>query len=106
MRRWLIRRNGDLIAESGHCGLRRRLLLKEDRHRLTTEVYYIIAGEGVLELDGEVVAVGPGDSVIIPPGVVHSARSDGGLEVLIIMVPPEAESGDLEEVDTHGQIPC
>jgi mannose-6-phosphate isomerase-like protein (cupin superfamily) len=37
-------------------------------HRLaTSEVYYILSGQGIMEIDGERRATGPGDTIYIPP---------------------------------------
>ncbi len=35
------------------------------------EFYYILSGEGVMEIDGELVPVKPGDHVVTPNGVAH-----------------------------------
>lgn len=44
-----------------------------------TEIYYIIAGSGKVVLDGQPLAVKPGDIIIIPGGVQHwidNSKSD------------------------------
>ena len=55
-------------------------------HERTDEVYYVVAGEGVMLLDGEEVRLSPGVVVDVPRGVRHKARGD--LTVLIVCVPP------------------
>ena len=60
------------------------------RHRLRTdEVYYIIKGQGEMHIDDEKVAVGPGDAVEIPPGLVQwiSNPTDTDLTFLCIVDP-------------------
>src|SRR3954465_3880544 len=42
-------------------------------HKLLTEIYYILEGEGEMELDGERHAVKPGDAILIKPGCRHRA---------------------------------
>ncbi|MCZ6793365.1 MAG: cupin domain-containing protein [Planctomycetota bacterium] len=85
------------------CGLSRRAFvddedrtaslhvvdIKEDSeshyHKKLTEIYYVLEGEGVVELDGERVSVRPGSSVLIKPGCRH--RAVGRLKLLNVVVP-------------------
>lgn len=55
-------------------------------HQRTTEVYYVLEGEGELELGEQRHAVRPGHVVFIPPGVPH--RAIGQLRCLIVCTPP------------------
>jgi mannose-6-phosphate isomerase-like protein (cupin superfamily) len=54
-------------------------------HKRLTEIYYILEGEGEMELDGERQAVQPGDAIFIKPGCRH--RAIGRLRVLIVPIP-------------------
>jgi len=54
-------------------------------HKKITEIYYILEGEGYLELDGEQVPVKPMTSILIKPGCRH--RAIGDLRVVIIAMP-------------------
>lgn len=54
-------------------------------HKRLTEIYYILAGEGQMELDGELHAVRPGDAILIKPLCRH--RAVGKLRVLNIPIP-------------------
>jgi mannose-6-phosphate isomerase-like protein (cupin superfamily) len=61
-------------------------------HKRMTEIYYILEGEGQIELDGERHAVRPGDAVLVKPLCRH--RAIGKLRVLNLPVPafdPEDE---------------
>ena len=61
-------------------------------HKRMTEIYYILEGEGHVELDGELHAVRPGDAILIKPGCRH--RAIGRLRLLNVPVPafdPEDE---------------
>ncbi len=40
-------------------------------HAESEELYYLLAGSGEMEIDGERSAVGPGDAILIPPGARH-----------------------------------
>ena len=56
-------------------------------HKRLTEAYYFLecAPDSAMYLDGEIVAVGRGMSILIPPGVRHSAI--GKMQVLIVVTP-------------------
>ena len=54
-------------------------------HRSTTELYYVLEGEGVVELDGDRVPVRAGTAVLIKPGCRH--RAVGRLRILNVPVP-------------------
>ena len=41
------------------------------RHDETEEAYYILSGDAAMQVGGETERVGPGDAVLIPPGVEH-----------------------------------
>src|SRR5581483_6098278 len=43
-------------------------------HAGTEELYFVVEGNGEMELDGERAPVGPGDAVLIPPGAWHEIR--------------------------------
>jgi mannose-6-phosphate isomerase-like protein (cupin superfamily) len=61
-------------------------------HKRLTEIYYILAGEGAMELDGERHDVQPGDAILIKPGCRH--RAVGKLRVIVVPIPafdPEDE---------------
>ncbi|MEN6642271.1 MAG: cupin domain-containing protein [Armatimonadia bacterium] len=98
----LIRHRDSITPRSVPCGESRRLITRFDTpnlglhvthitsgdlhyHRQTEEIYYIVTGQGTLELDGEQVAVSPGTTVYIPPGVRH--RGSGDFEAIIVTSP-------------------
>lgn len=64
-------------------------------HKTHTEIYYILEGEGFLELDGKKHPVKPGMSALIKPGCRH--RAIGNLKVINVPLPafdPEDEYFD------------
>ncbi|MFW9832458.1 MAG: cupin domain-containing protein [Candidatus Thorarchaeota archaeon] len=66
------------------------------RFKSASEVYYILKGEGVMQIDDETERVGPGDTIYIPPKAVQSIENTGktNLEFLCIVYPewePDAE---------------
>lgn len=103
----LIRHEGEVPRERSTCGWRDRLIsreatdvaawahavdidgAKEHYHKRSTELYYVLDGEGVVLLDGAEHPVRPGSLVHIPPGVVHGAR--GRMRVLVVGIPDIAD---------------
>jgi mannose-6-phosphate isomerase-like protein (cupin superfamily) len=55
-------------------------------HEKHTEIYYILEGEGFIELDGKRTPVKPGTAILIPPGVRH--RTLGKIRLLNVPIPP------------------
>ena len=53
-------------------------------HRNTEEIYYILRGTGRMYLDGEALAVHPGDAVAIPPGTAHQISNTGKEDLVFL----------------------
>jgi len=103
----LVRHAGEVPRERSTCGWRDRLISREDSevaawvhavdidgarehyHKLATELYYVLEGEGVVLLDGNEHPVRKGSLVHIPPGVVHGAK--GRMKVLVVGIPDIAD---------------
>lgn len=60
-------------------------------HQAAHETFFVLAGEGVAEADGESLPIGPGDALVLPPGVEHVVRNTGAgkLYCLTLMTPNE-----------------
>ena len=62
-------------------------------HRRMTEIYFVLEGEGTIELDGVSYPLRPMTSVLIKPGCRHRAVGEG-LKIINVPVPkfdPEDE---------------
>lgn len=98
-----VRHLSDVTPVPCPCGVSARIITREDGcavglhvteltdarkhyHRHTTEVYYVLEGEGEMEVGHERFAVRPGHAVHIPPGVAH--RAVGAFKALIVVAPP------------------
>ncbi len=58
-------------------------------HAVSEEIYYVLEGDGELEVDGERAHVGPGDSALLPPGAWHQIRAGAEpLRFLCLCAPP------------------
>ena len=53
-------------------------------HRVTEELYFILAGTGEMTLGGQVFAVSAGDTVCIAPGTAHRIRNTGSGRLRIL----------------------
>jgi len=68
-------------------------------HRLrTTEVYYIISGEGIMHIDGDNAPVRPGSTVYIPPMARQSITNSGKIDLTFICIVDPAWRTEDEEV--------
>jgi mannose-6-phosphate isomerase-like protein (cupin superfamily) len=57
-------------------------------HARTEEIYFMLEGEGEMEVDGDSRRVVPGDAVLIPAGARHQIRAETGLRFLCCCAPP------------------
>jgi mannose-6-phosphate isomerase-like protein (cupin superfamily) len=60
------------------------------KHLKTEELYHVMQGRGRMYLNGAVTEIGPGDTVLIPPGTPHRVQSlgPGPLRLLCCCSPP------------------
>lgn len=70
------------------------------RHHESEEIYHIIAGDGVMGLGNERLAVKKGDTLWIPPGTIHCIENTGTepLKILCACSPPYSHA-DTELID-------
>ena len=73
-------RNQSLAEARIAVGARTRL----HRHRSSEELYFVTAGNGVMTLGGESLAIAPGDTIAIAPNTPHCVVNTGA-EALIIL---------------------
>ena len=57
------------------------------KHADKDEIFYCIKGAGFGVLEDSELVLNPGDSFIVPAGIMHSLRSDGDLYVSAFLVP-------------------
>lgn len=60
-------------------------------HETAENIYYILQGEGIVELNGEKHLVDPGMVVFVPPGVPHGIKNTGFEDLIFIVAasPPQ-----------------
>jgi mannose-6-phosphate isomerase-like protein (cupin superfamily) len=59
-------------------------------HKLSEEFYFLLEGEGTMEVEGETRTVGPGDAILIPPGAWHQITAISPLRFLCCCAPAYA----------------
>ena len=59
-------------------------------HKLSEELYFLLEGDGRMEIDGQTRDVGPGDAILIPPGAWHQITANTPLRFLCCCAPPYA----------------
>ncbi len=57
-------------------------------HKLSEEFYFILEGQGTMEIDGDTREVSPGDAILIPPGAWHQITASQPLRFLCCCAPP------------------
>ena len=57
-------------------------------HKASEEFYFLLEGNGTMEIDGTVQQVGAGDAILIPPGAWHRITAESELRFLCCCAPP------------------
>ena len=57
-------------------------------HKVSEELYYLLEGKGLMEIDGEEREVAPGDAILIPVGAWHQIKATEALRFLCCCAPP------------------
>jgi len=61
------------------------------RHRIQEQVYHVLDGEGLMEIDGERTVVRKDDVIFIPPGAEHAIYNTGMTDLRFIVVTSPAD---------------
>ena len=83
-------------AETATCNLHVTFITDSVRHyhKLCTEVYLILEGRGQMELNGDVIDVGPGQVIYLEPGTRHRLWSETGVRTVVFGVPALHEADE------------
>ena len=60
--------------------------VKKHAHRVQEQVYHVLEGEGLMEIDGETRVVRKHDVIFLPPGVEHSIANSGIIDLVFLVV--------------------
>lgn len=104
MANYMIARFDELDAVKCPCGFSKRAFLGPDNttatmhvvdiqidsrvhyHKKLTEIYFVLEGEGEMELDGRRIPVTPFTAIFIKPGCRH--RAVGKMKIVNVSTPP------------------
>mgnify|MGYP001063587153 CR=1 FL=1 len=64
----------------------------------TSEVYYILSGEGMMHINGETARVVPGDTIYIPPQAKQQITNSGAADLEFLCIVDPAWRKEDEEV--------
>lgn len=68
-----------------------RAYVAPHKHKIQEQVYHILDGEGLMEIESERKVVHKDDVVFIPPGVMHAIYNTGltDLRFIVVTSPPD-----------------
>lgn len=67
-------------------------------HPGCAEIFTILEGEAILTVAGEQLTLGPGESAVVPPGVIHGERNATGAVVRgIVELNPASQTAELHD---------
>jgi len=61
------------------------------KHRIQEQVYHVLEGEGLMELDGKKQVVRKDDVIFIPAGVEHAIYNTGMTDIKFVVVTSPAD---------------
>jgi mannose-6-phosphate isomerase-like protein (cupin superfamily) len=68
-----------------------RAYVAPHRHRIQEQVYHVLDGEGLMEMDGVRTVVRRDDVIFIPPGVEHAIYNTGMVDLRFVVVTSPAD---------------
>ena len=71
-------------------------------HKVSEEFYFLLEGEGTMEVDGKRREVQPGDAVLIPAGAWHQITATRDLRFLCCCAPPYSHDDTFFEKEEKG----
>ncbi len=67
-------------------------------HHEPEEVYYVVEGEGTVEIEGRAAPIGPGSAIFIPRNARHRVSNTGTAPLSFVFVFP---TDTFEEIQYH-----
>ena len=67
-------------------------------HRKAQQFFYVLKGEGTIEVKGQVLVLRQGEGVLVAPGTAHRVRSRSSRELLLQVTSEPPSHGDRVEV--------
>jgi mannose-6-phosphate isomerase-like protein (cupin superfamily) len=67
--------------------------VKLHKHKVQEQVYHVLEGEGLMEIDGERRVVRRHDVIFLPPGVEHAISNTGLVDLVFLVVTSPTSDG-------------
>ena len=64
------------------------------KHKVQEQVYHVLEGEGLMEIDGKHHVVRKHDFIFLPPGVEHSISNTGVSDLIFLVATSPVSDGD------------
>ena len=78
--------------------------VKLHRHKVQEQVYHVLEGEGLMEIDGESHVVRKHDFIFLPPGVDHSIENTGVVDlVFLVVTSPVTDNAEAKAMRTRAE---
>ncbi|MCR4401522.1 MAG: dimethylsulfonioproprionate lyase family protein [Firmicutes bacterium] len=58
------------------------------------EVYFVISGEGIMQVGDEKFDIKPGDALYVPPGLFHTTYQKGNIPLTVVWVTSKVTAGE------------
>jgi mannose-6-phosphate isomerase-like protein (cupin superfamily) len=70
--------------------------VEKHAHKVQEQVYHVLEGEGLMEIDGETRVVRKHDVIFLPPGIEHSIANSGISDLIFLVVTsPVTDEADI-----------
>jgi mannose-6-phosphate isomerase-like protein (cupin superfamily) len=56
------------------------------RHRVQEQIYHVLEGEGLMQIDGKAHVVRKHDVIFLPPGVEHDIENTGLVDLVFLVI--------------------
>ena len=56
------------------------------KHRVQEQIYHVLDGEGLMEIDGKAEVVRKHDVIFLPPGIEHSIANTGLVDLVFLVI--------------------
>ncbi len=63
-------------------------------HNKATQLFYVISGEAVLEIEGKRIVLGSNESVEVTPGMKHCIFNESSIDLEFVVVSRPSAQGD------------
>lgn len=65
--------------------------VKVHRHKVQEQIYHVLKGEGLMEIDGQSRVVREHDVIFLPPGIDHTIANTGLVDLVFLVVTSPVE---------------